>query len=304
MGEKVLHIRIEDFLRFNLTGKSYQDKLFIVEMIGDRDKKPDIHPEDAIRLDALSILLVCKGQIEITIDNFTYHLSDNHLLDIMDFHVIKGIHLSPDFRGYHVVIERQVFMEIMLNSRRLPVSFIASRRSRPIQKLNEADSCLLENYISRIVWQMGRTSHSWQRDLILNELRGFLLEMNNVIFQSSRDHVDANPPNKDMLLFVFLQLLNEHCKEEHAVSFYAGKLCITPEYLSRILKEFSGKTVNKWIAEALVREAEIYLRNPDYSIQQVSDLLNFSDQSSFGKFFKKHKGVSPQGYRHKENQKL
>lgn len=51
------------------------------------------------------------------------------------------------------------------------------------------------------------------------------------------------------------------------------------------MKSFSGKTVNQWISEALMREAEISLRNPDLTIQQVADMLNFSDQSSFGKFF-------------------
>lgn len=69
------------------------------------------------------------------------------------------------------------------------------------------------------------------------------------------------------------------------VSLYVGELCITLEYFSRIMKSFSGKTVNQWISEALMREAEISLRNPDLTIQQVADMLNFSDQSSFGKFF-------------------
>lgn len=298
MEQKVLQIGIEDFLRFNISGKSYQDKLFIVEMRGDSDKKPDFHDDDSIHLDAFSILLVRQGDIDITIDNFTYHLSDNLLLDIMDFHMIKGIRLSPDFRGYHLVIERNLFVEALQPEKhRLPASFIASRRNRPILNLSEDDAALLENSLLRIEWNMGRTSHAWQRDVILNELLGFLLEMNNLVYQSLREHVNVNPPGKDTLLFLFIQLLHKHCKEEHTVTFYARELCITPEYLSRILKEFSGKTVNKWIAEALIREAEILLRNPNLTIQQVSDLLYFSDQSSFGKFFKKHKSVSPLGYR-------
>lgn len=298
MEQKILHVSIEDFLRFHKTGKSYQDKLFVVEMRGDSGKKPDIREGDGIRLDAFSIILARQGEIDITIDNFTYRLSDNLLLDIMDFHVIKGVRLSPDFQGYHLVIDRNLFAEVLLpGMRRLPASYIASRRNRPVLQLSEEDGVLLENSIRRIEWSMGRSSHTWQRDLILNELRGFFLEMNNILYQALREHVNPNPPGKDTLLFLFIQLLSKHCKEEHTVAFYAGELCITPEYLSRILKEFSGKTVNKWIAEALIREAEIGLRNPNLTIQQVSEHLYFSDQSSFGKFFKKHKGVSPLGYR-------
>lgn len=297
MEEQVLHVSIEDFLRLNLDGKSYQDKLFLLELKGNGAKKPKISEDMAIRLDAFSIFLVRSGEVDVTIDNTTYHLSDNFLLDIMDLHVIRGMHFSSDFQGYHLIIERNLFGEIMLNSRRMPAAYIASRLSRPVLKLSEEDGELLENCFHRIEQNIDRTKHAWQRDLVLNELRGFCLEMNNIIYQANREQVNLNPSNKDLLLFLFIQLLNNHCKEEHSVTFYARELCITPEYLSRILKSFSGKTVNKWIAEALMREAEIYLRNPDFTIQQISDMLNFSDQSSFGKFFKKHKGVSPLQYR-------
>lgn len=156
----------------------------------------------------------------------------------MDMHSVKDFRISPDFRGYHLIIERNLFSEIMLNSRRMPAAYIANR-----------------------------------------------------------GNVSPNPPSRDLLLFLFIQLLNKHCRTEHSVSFYAGELCITPEYLSRIMKSFSGKTVNQWISEALIRESEILLRNPDLTIQQVADMLNFSDQSSFGKFFKKHRDISPLAFK-------
>ena len=39
------------------------------------------------------------------------------------------------------------------------------------------------------------------------------------------------------------------------------------------------------------------LRNPALTIQQVASMLYFSDQSSFGKFFKKHTGITPKQYK-------
>lgn len=297
MEQSILQLSIKDLFSFNLKFKSYQDKLIIVELNGSDDRDPGFKKGTSIRLDAFSIFLVRQGEIDITIDDFTYHLSDNLLLDIMDMHSVKDFRLSSDFKGYHLIIERNLFAEIMLNSRRMPAAYIASRHSRPIQKLSEDEGILLENCLQRIEWNMERTDNAWQRDIIQNELRGFLLEMNNIIYQANREKVNPNPPNRNVLLFLFIQLLNKHCRIEHTVSFYAGELCITPEYLSRIMKSFSGKTVNQWISEALMREAEILLRNPDLTIQQIADILNFSDQSSFGKFFKKHRGISPIQYK-------
>lgn len=297
MEQSILKLSIEDLLSFNMQFKSYQDKLIIVELSGANHKNPGFKEGASIHMDAFSIFLVRQGEISITIDSFTYHLSDNLLLDIMDMHSIKDLRLSPDFRGFHLIVDRDLFAEIMLNSRRMPAAYIASRHARPIQKISEKEGELLEECLHRIVRNLGRTDHGWHRDIILNELRGFFLEMNNIVYQGNREKVNPNPPNRDVLLFLFIQLLNQHCRTEHSVSFYASELCITPEYLSRIMKSFSGKTVNQWISEALMREAERLLRNPDLSIQQVADMLNFSDQSSFGKFFKKHRGTSPMNFK-------
>lgn len=297
MEQSILKLSIEDLLSFNMQFKSYQDKLIIVELSGANHKNPGFKEGASIHMDAFSIFLVRQGEISITIDSFTYHLSDNLLLDIMDMHSIKDLRLSPDFRGFHLIVDRDLFAEIMLNSRRMPAAYIASRHARPIQKISEKEGELLEECLHRIVRNLGRTDHGWHRDIILNELRGFFLEMNNIVYQGNREKVNPNPPNRDVLLFLFIQLLNQHCRTEHSVSFYASELCITPEYLSRIMKSFSGKTVNQWISEALMREAERLLRNPDLTIQQVADMLNFSDQSSFGKFFKKHRGTSPMNFK-------
>lgn len=237
MEQSILKLSIEDLLSFNMKFKSYQDKLIIVELSGANHKNPGFKEGASIRLDAFSIFLVRQGEISITIDSFTYHLSDNLLLDIMDMHSIKDLRLSPDFRGFHLIVDRDLFAEIMLNSRRMPAAYIASRHARPIQKISEKEGELLEECLHRIVRNLGRTDHGWHRDIILNELRGFFLEMNNIVYQGNREKVNPNPPNRDVLLFLFIQLLNQHCRTEHSVSFYASELCITPEYLSRIMKD-------------------------------------------------------------------
>jgi AraC-like DNA-binding protein len=46
-----------------------------------------------------------------------------------------------------------------------------------------------------------------------------------------------------------------------------------------------------------VEEASRLLRDPELTLQQIAEELSFSDQSSFGKFFKKHSGMTPMKYR-------
>ena len=95
----------------------------------------------------------------------------------------------------------------------------------------------------------------------------------------------------------FLQLLSENFKKERQVKFYADKLCITPKYLTTIVRELSGKSVSKWIHGIVIREACYKLIHGVESVQQISYDLNFPNQSFFGKYFKSYVGCSPSEYR-------
>ncbi len=94
----------------------------------------------------------------------------------------------------------------------------------------------------------------------------------------------------------FMTYIKQYGSTEHTVMFYADKLCITPQYLSKISKDVTGRPACEWINEYLTMEAKTLLGKTNLTIQDVSFRMNFSDQSSFGKFFKKHTGVSPKEY--------
>lgn len=91
----------------------------------------------------------------------------------------------------------------------------------------------------------------------------------------------------------FVRLVRKYFRMEHSVRFYANKLCISPKYLSLVVKETSGRTAAEIIDEYLLLEAKNLLRFSGKNIQQVAYELNFSNQSSFGKYFKHLTGLSP-----------
>lgn len=124
-----------------------------------------------------------------------------------------------------------------------------------------------------------------------------MLDVNNLIMQKQKELSKTFFSRKSEIVNNFFELLYRFCEKEHSVVFYAKKLCISPQYLSLITKSQTGNTANQWIDDALSNEAIHLLRNPNISIQEIAYTLNFSDQSSFGKFFKKQKRMSPSKYR-------
>ena len=95
----------------------------------------------------------------------------------------------------------------------------------------------------------------------------------------------------------FIKLaINDHARE-HLVGYYADKMCVTPKYLSKIVKETSGRSVPEWLNELLILDAKNMLRHSDMTIKEISALLNFPSQSFFFRFFKNHTGLTPTQYR-------
>ena len=102
---------------------------------------------------------------------------------------------------------------------------------------------------------------------------------------------------KDELYDEFIALVSRHYRTEHDVGFYAEKLCITPKYLSRAIKDASGRSALEWIEEYTITESKALLYSTNQSIQEIAYSLGFQSQSLFGKYFKRVVGISPRDYR-------
>jgi len=92
--------------------------------------------------------------------------------------------------------------------------------------------------------------------------------------------------------------LSEGQLEYHnQVQDYATEQGLHPNYLSHVIKSKTGKSVNAWISEKTISEAQGLLRNTSLTAKQVSQRLGFSEATHFSSYFKKHTGLTPGGYR-------
>jgi AraC-like DNA-binding protein len=113
---------------------------------------------------------------------------------------------------------------------------------------------------------------------------------------------EVQQSKQSILLERFMKLVQENFREQRDIGFYADKLCLTPKYLSKILKDNSGSSASEWIDNHVVLEAKALLKSTNMTIQQISEELNFPSQSFFGKYFKRVVGVSPKEYRESKMQ--
>jgi AraC-like DNA-binding protein len=108
----------------------------------------------------------------------------------------------------------------------------------------------------------------------------------------------SEPQSKQgILLNRFMNLVQENFREQREVGFYADRLCLTPKYLLKVIRDNSGSSAGEWIDNYVALEAKALLKSTNMTIQQISEELNFPSQSFFGKYFKRIVGVSPKEYR-------
>jgi AraC family transcriptional activator of pobA len=78
---------------------------------------------------------------------------------------------------------------------------------------------------------------------------------------------------------------------------FADHLAVHVNHLNRALKETTGKTTSQLIAERLMHEAKMLLRNTNWNINEVGWCLGFEELSHFIHFFKKHIELTPKSFR-------
>ena len=120
------------------------------------------------------------------------------------------------------------------------------------------------------------------------------------IFSASFKAAGKEMERKIAIFESLVLLIEKNYMRERSVAFYADELCLTPKYLSVLVKSVCGQTVQQLLFKAMIRRSIYLMKNTTKTIQQIANELSFPNASAFGTFFKKHTGLSPKHYRNWE----
>ena len=172
-----------------------------------------------------------------------------------------------------------------------------NRRDEEIEEIMEEDDLLtLQRDISNMITSLSNKKHRFAEEINYAYFYILLTDMADMVWRKYgrfQPHHHSEMKRSDNILKEFAELLTANIKKETSVGFYADKLFISPKYLSLIIKEMTGRSAAEWIDECVILEAKNLLRYSGKNIQQVAYELNFTNQSSFGKYFKHLTGMSP-----------
>lgn len=116
-----------------------------------------------------------------------------------------------------------------------------------------------------------------------------------VMLHNNRQRTE--PSRAQQIVYDFIVEVSRHYLQERSLDFYREKLGLTARYLSRVIKEQTGKTPSDIIAEFILNEAKTQLSSTSLSVSEIAENLHFSDQYAFSHFFKRHLHQSPRQYK-------
>lgn len=261
--------------------------------------KPVISPEYPFILDGVAFAICVSGSGRIRVNFKEYDLEKNTIITIFPNFVSEVLVKSDDLMLEFLVFSTDFVTEVP-SSEGFDISKSILQKSCIAVSDKEAEQLL--NFHSFIVKQYSRRDHPFRESLAKALLYSLLIEIGAIYYKrldrsEEDDPASRSTSHQEELISRFFKLLMVHHKEERTLEFYAGKMCLTPKYLSTVVKERTGRTAFTWINEVLIASAKFMLKTTDYTILQISEELNFPNPSFFGRFFKKHTGVTPMQYR-------
>ncbi|MDR1357539.1 MAG: helix-turn-helix domain-containing protein, partial [Tannerellaceae bacterium] len=285
--DKLPFIEASDLIEYITVSDTYQDAVTIAELKAATSFAQHTGGySDPVRINQLVIVMVVRGSVRISIDYIPYTVSANHLLMVMPTHIFQMAESSNDLKTKALIISKNLMDDYHLNTPTPKLTAYMQLRKNPCLPMAPEETAHVEKCFMMLAEKIHLRTHAFHHEVMQNSVVAFVLELANILIGKTETFSRSVFSRKEEIMNQFLQLLFMHVREQHLVTFYADKLCITPQYLSIILKEITGKPANKWIDDALIIESKVLLKTPQTTVQQVADALNFSDQSTFGKFFK------------------
>lgn len=268
-------------------GRILSDQILSFE----EDRSSGVLPEDkSVFIDGHTFLLVTGGTALIRINGRDYRIRANDIVILSPIHLVRMMHMAPGYRCRLVIAGKYILNESLA----LPYIQLYSH---PVTHLEPDECALAASCMERICGSILRTGHRLHSELVLNCLQFLLIELNNILISGHRFETEKDSDRQNIVFNEFLSLLLKHYREEHNTEFYAARLNMSIHNLGRIIKSVSNVSPSDLISEVLFTEARRMLSETDIPVQQIAMILHFSDQSAFGKFFKRKAGISPAEYR-------
>ena len=250
------------------------------------------------RIDAFIIGVGTEGETSVSFNLHEFKLKKDSIFIFTPKNVLQ-VNSQQYFKADVIAISPDFMRRINIDIKNMMPLFLKFVEN-PALTLTPEESRSMRGMIAQIERETRGPETHFSFDIVSGLIAATIYKVGDIMYHYLAEHPEGqnNSHNRAEEYFKqFTHLLGEHFREERSVGFYARQLCITPKYLTTLIKRISGQSVSEWIDNYVILEAKTLLKYSTMSIQEISYSLNFPNQSFFGSYFKRNTGMSPSQYK-------
>lgn len=246
------------------------------------------------RIDHCLVCVCLEGNAEIEVDLLSYTFSPNDIMVVFPGQILACNEKTNNFKLAYFSFSNQLIDDILY---RFPTEFIGFLRENVKYHLPEMerDKIFAESF-AVLQRKFCDSSNICRGEIILNLLHNFYLDLYSKVITNNVEIHTRQRKHKKEVQEEFFRLIKTHT-ENREVAFFAGKLCITPKYLSIITKESTGNSAKGLIDKFAITELKLRLISTSSQLKEIASQLNYPCEAFLCKYFKRHTGMTPSHFR-------
>ena len=250
------------------------------------------------RIDAFIIGVGTEGETSVSFNLHEFRLKKDSMFIFTPKNILQ-VNSQQYFKADVIAISPDFMRRINIDIKNMMPLFLKFVEN-PTLALTPEESRSMRGMIAQIERETRGPETHFSFDIVSGLIAATIYKVGDIMYHYLAEHPEGqnNSHHRAEEYFKqFTHLLGEHFREERSVGFYARQLCITPKYLTTLIKRISGQSVSEWIDNYVILEAKTLLKYSTMSIQEIAYYLNFPNQSFFGSYFKRNTGMSPSQYK-------
>ena len=256
------------------------------------------HDNEPVKTTMTIVCLCTQGSGTISINDTTYNYSDRDMVVIAPYSIICGGTAAKQSKFRIMAFDGLSMRNNIVVSKDMWTSLMYVKNN-PVCKLSDYQYKVMNHYFELAYLYVQNTHDIYQKDKMSNLTRCWIYDLLTMISEYS-DYKSFNKErfsSNDVMFQKFIEILSLHNGKMRSVQSAAKQMCMSPKYLTYIVKQVSGKTPQTFIHEFTINAIKEQLKYSGKSIKEISNDMDFTEPSFFGKFFKQHTSMTPLEYR-------
>ncbi|MDF2934172.1 MAG: AraC family transcriptional regulator [Chryseobacterium sp.] len=217
--------------------------------------------------------------------------------------IIASAEEDTDYSGYTLLIHPDFIRNYSISTRIKTFGFFSYAANEGLFVSDKERQTLLSVF-ENIQEELNTSIDEFSQDVMVSYIE-VLLNYSNRFYR--RQFITRKAVNHH-LLAQMEQILNDYFDKHESlqnglptVEYLAGRLNVSPRYLSDMLRSLTGQNAQHHIHEKLIEKAKEYLASTQLSVSEIAYQLGFEHSQSFNKLFKKKTNLTPIEYKQSFN---